>query len=259
LRSIAGISLAFGLSIYCYASVPVVNPDVMEVSSFDETSVLSLYCQLAPDQYFQSRLAILETLDKDFDFGLTTAHGLVDENERILTNCNVLGLDGKLHPIEMTFVPMNYGAGTETDWAVLKVRKFKDEDLRRHKLPLFSEALIREFKTAANLVQFARSRGIGVNNQNCMSLPGDFAGLKSGSILVHDCRAFPGQSGSPLTLRIENQSTIVGIHLGKSFIVRSPVTQKPENLGYFRFVDPEFVLEIESAIRSLSHESQRYD
>lgn len=255
MRVLAAISLiVFGMVSVVYKSestVPVTSNEIIEARPSTDPSVLALYCKYDESRYYQSRVSLFQTRGETQSYGLTTAHGLVDQKDTLLTDCFVQDFKGVTYPIDNIFIPDAFEAGTSSDWAVISISVNPSETIIRYRLPEFSEGQEQEMRRSANVIAFPSARGLGYNGQTCLSLPAAYAGLSDENILAHDCRAIGGQSGSPVSVSYNGNDVLLGFHLGKSFILKSPVTKRPEHLGFFRFLDRQIVLDIDEAVRSL--------
>jgi len=247
------VALVFAFS-QAKATVPISSDELLDIRPSQDPSVLALYCQISGKTYYQSRVALLQSPDAKYDYGITTAHGLVHQDGHELENCYVRDFSGGQFRLEKSFIPANYLAGSSSDWAIISLKKIKSKALLRYSLPAFSDNVERQIRGSATTVTFPSGRGLGFNGQVCLALPGAFAGVIDENILVHDCKAISGQSGSPISTTYGSEDVLLGIHLGKSFVIKSPITKKPEYLGFFRFADQALVAEITIVVRSLHNE-----
>ncbi len=229
------------------ASTPV-SIEALNANPSNNTSVLNLYCRDDDGRYFQSRIALINSSDPKADYAITTAHGFTPTNGKHLTNCYVRSFK-HVYKLTDVFIANDFKPGSATDWAIIKLPRITKNDIVRYKLPEFSLPSQNAFKQQANIVTFPKARGLGHNSQTCLSLPGAYVGIIESNVLAHDCRVTGGQSGSPLATSYLGQDVLIGIHLGQSFIVQSPVTLRPERMGYFRFFDRVMVENIDTAIK----------
>lgn len=234
-----------------YATTPISSDDLLNIRPSNDPSVLALYCHHSGNSYYQSRVAMVQSADRGKDYGLTTAHGLINQLGSVMENCFLRDFQGGRYPIANVYIPSDFIAGTSTDWAVLSIDRITVPGLVRFKLPEFSSDREKEIKVTTTSVTFPTARGLGYSGQTCMALPAAYAGLTADNILVHDCRAIGGQSGSPISTSHHDEDVLMGIHLGKSFVFKSPITKKPEHYGFFRFIDQDIVDDIQLALRSM--------
>lgn len=213
-----------------------------------DSTILELRCYLGETHYYQSKLALIKTADHRFDYGLSTGHGVQIDGLDFSNDCIAQDYKGQNYRINALYVPQDIAPGGERDWALIRLEKVKASEIVRFSLPSFHLASADAFRNTIQKVTFAKARGIGFNTQICQSLPADHAGMDEGNILAHNCRAISGQSGSPISVSLDNQPILVGIHLGTGFVMHSKYTGKSESLGYFRFIDSNMVSEINDVI-----------
>lgn len=228
--------------------VESLNEDAVELPH--RPSVLTLSCPASENEYYQSKISLLATDSKQYDFALTTAHGIVqglDPNGQL---CFVTDIQGERRELLKVAFAEGYRPGTSTDWAVLKLKKVKAHSYTRFALAEIESNVLSNNEPLA--VSFPKAIGIGYNTQSCKIYPSEMLGIETPSILSHDCRVVPGQSGSPIAVVKDDESILVGMHLGSAFTYRSPITLQPEHMGYFRSIDPEMHKEIIHAIETLN-------
>jgi len=115
------------------------------------------------------------------DFALVTGHALPLERP-----CFVQDFEGNQRDVDLIDYAKAFEVGTPNDWAITDY--------------------ISDFEAADIL--FAEARGLPKNSQACRllpTLPSFKKEQKRPLPIFHDCDAIPGQSGSPLTARIEEQ------------------------------------------------------
>lgn len=242
------LSAILFLPVLAAASTPV-TIEALNANPSNTTSVLNLYCHNDDGQYFQSRIALIKSSDPNSDYAVSTGHGFTPTNGKSLTNCHVKSF-GKSYQLSGIHIANAFVPGSATDWAIIKLPRIRDAGIVRYKLPNFSKPSQLAFQHQANLVTFPKARGLSHNSQTCLSLPAAYAGIKETNIMAHDCRVIAGQSGSPVAASHNGQDVLIGIHLGQSFILQSPVTRRPESFGYFRFFDQKMVQDIDLAVRN---------
>jgi len=187
----------------------------------------------------QSRLAVLETSSKIYDYGLTTGHGVPEHRP-----CIVRDFDGRLSPISKIAFAENYESGTRTDWAILRFKKIKTPNLVRYNINSVDS------NTSFNgmEINFARAKGLPDNKQKCHLETLDF---KNGEEKTsHSCQSIQGQSGTPVTKTINGVEKLIGLHVGQLWMIVSPKTSKPDRKGYINLLDEDMVNEINDIIRN---------
>ncbi|MEP4051721.1 MAG: hypothetical protein ABJN22_05710 [Litorimonas sp.] len=202
------------------------------------THMLRLMCEGAePKNPIQSRVAILDVGDPLYDFGFATGHGIPSERP-----CEVKDFAGRTRSVDLIRLADGYQAGEKTDWAIVRFEKISTKHLVRYDLEPIEE--FAPFKDQE--FSFAEARGLSENAQSCKLAILDF---DNGRYRVtHDCRAVPGQSGSPITRVIDGKHKLVGLHIGHLWMFKSPETGRPDRKGYINLLDKNSVKEIESLI-----------
>ena len=66
--------------------------------------------------------------------------------------------------------------------------------------------------------------------------------------MTHDCKAIPGQSGSPITYIDEGEHKLVGLHIGNLWMHKSPETGRPDRKGYINLLNQKTLVEIQAVI-----------
>lgn len=210
----------------------------------------NLYCQAFDDKFYRSKLVLIQTTSQHFDYALTTAHGIEKGQYDRFSSCFIRHSSGEKVNLVDVYIPDDYKAGTQSDWAVIKLEKVKQKHVARFKLHVEDSEQFSHGKSIA--VTFPKARGINDMSQNCRAMSSAYLGVRNEQILAHNCRAIGGQSGSPVFVKYEAEDMLIGIHLGKSFVYRSPITRKPEYLGYFRVIDKDMIAEINHAVASFT-------
>lgn len=249
-RSAKSFCLAFCvlISISANAATWIDTNSFLEAMPEKDPTVLQLNCRYDDRRFYQSRLALIRTHDARFDYGLSSGHGVLIKGLDFAKDCIVKDYKGRKYALNALYVPNDITPGGERDWAIIRLEKISDPDIVRFSLPEFSKDASVAFRRTIRDINFPKARGIGYNTQLCHSMPADHAGLEFGNILAHDCRAISGQSGSPISVSLEDAPVLVGLHLGTGFIIRSKYTGKAERLGYFRFIDEQMLAEINTII-----------
>jgi len=189
----------------------------------------------------QSRLAVLKTSSKLYDYGLTTGHGVPEDRP-----CIVRDFDGRYAAIDVITYAQNYKSGTRTDWAILRFEKITTPNLVRYDI----NSVQTDISIDGMEINFARAKGLPDNKQKCHLEILSFS--NNNQKISHSCRSFNGQSGTPVTKIINNQEKLIGLHVGQLWMHTSPVTGKPDRKGYINLLDEEMVAEIKDIIRQNS-------
>jgi len=173
---------------------------------------------------YQSK-AVLFSLRKPLmkqgrDIAVVTGHGLEASQ-----NCYIQDFQGHSEKITSISFAKDYKAGTETD--------IKSLD-------------------KAN-ISFAQARGLPSNTQICrlalitLSVPKH----KNSQYVSHNCKAIPGQSGSPLTRIVNGRHKLIGFHLGNIWTLNSPITGKPGSINFLRPYDKKMSEDIQRIIETM--------
>lgn len=206
--------------------------------------MLVLKCANSETSVFLSRLAVLDIpQSRKMDFALVSGHALPLQRP-----CFVQDFEGQRRNVDLIDYAKNYKVGTTHDWALISFRKMKTKNLIRYPLSPITDHII-DFKTAD--ISFAKARGLPENSQICRLLP-LIGPLKTHtnapSPYFHNCRAIPGQSGSPMTTQVNGQDYLVGLHIGRSWFFKSPYTGRADRHGSVALFSSEMVDEINDII-----------
>jgi len=225
---------AIGTTSLTYASTTTQNPSDLT------TNILALKCYNPEGTITVSRIAVLDVSELDdsihnkkYDFALVAGHGLNADRP-----CHVSDFNGNKSRLLFHTLPRNYESGTQNDWGLIKFKKLKTRNMVRYKLiPAISK-----FDDLEDLdevdVNFARARSLPDNLQTCQIKSLTFSNTtQSNKVLSHNCMAIGGQSGSPLTYEIGNETRLIGLHLGTLWMINSPLTGKPDRVGFVKVFD----------------------
>lgn len=184
-----------------------------------------------------SRVAVLDIGDQKYDFAFATGHAVPSERP-----CIVRDFVGGQSRVSLIKLADGYKSGETTDWAVIRFDKINTKGLVRYALnPIEDiEALAEKEYT------FAQASALPENSQKCSLSILDFS--EDHRRVVHDCRAIPGQSGSPITRWVDGVPMLVGLHIGHLWMLESPITRRPDRKGYINLLDQKTVGEIEAVI-----------
>lgn len=205
------------------------------------THMLRLLCEGAEQKSAsQARIAVLNVGDPVYDYGFATGHAVPSERP-----CKVKDFAGRVRPVNWIQLANGYQPGEKTDWAIIRFDKISTKHLVRYELePIEVFGSLQEQKFS-----FAQARGLSENAQNCKLSILDFDNGRHR--VTHDCRAIPGQSGSPITRVVDGNHKLVGLHTGHLWMFNSPETGRPDRKGYINLLDAKTVEEIESLIAEL--------
>jgi len=201
------------------------------------THMLQLICDGTKKTNFQSRLAVLDIGHSDYDFGFATAHAIPPERP-----CKVKDFQGNSEKVDFIKLANNYKSGEQTDWAIIRFDKISTKSLARYKLAPIDDSSL----TENNEFYFAKARGLPENSQACKLSILDFSNGRRRA--THDCRAIPGQSGSPITQVVKGEHLLVGLHIGHLWMQESPETGGTDRKGYINLLDQDTVQEIQGVI-----------
>jgi hypothetical protein len=177
--------------------------------------------------------------DPLYDFGFATGHAVPDERP-----CTVNDFDGESQDVNLIRLADNYKGGEDTDWALIRFDKMSNQSLVRYKLKPFEGLGSLDGKK----FYFARARGLSENAISCELSILDFSDGRRK--FTHDCKAIPGQSGSPVTYVVDGEHRLVGLHIGNLWMHKSPETGRPDRKGYINLLNQETLDEIEMIIEA---------
>ena len=199
--------------------------------------MLRLICEGAEKNERQSRIAVLDIGDPLYDYGFATGHAVPPERP-----CAVKDFSGGTRAVNLIRLADGYQPGENTDWAIIRFDKISTKSLVRYGLePIETLGPLEQARFS-----FAKARGLSENAQKCQLSILDFEDGRHR--VTHDCRAIPGQSGSPITRIVNGQHKLVGLHIGHLWMFKSPETGRPDRKGYINLLDRNTVKEIEQLI-----------
>lgn len=201
--------------------------------------MLRLQCKAGDEFKLLSRVAVLNIASESYDYGLVTGHGVPPDRP-----CQVRDFEGRSADVSIISLAKDYKIGSQTDWALIRFEKISTPRLIRYDLVPFTE-----IASLDNMrVEFALARGLPENRQSCNLEILDFS--KDERRVSHNCRSVPGQSGTPVTRRIDGRDTLVGLHIGQLWMLQSPKTGRPDKKGYINLFNLQTVEEIEALIKT---------
>ncbi len=201
------------------------------------TNMLRLECEGQGNAIRTSRIAVLETGDDDYDFGFATGHSLPTERP-----CLVKDFEGRRKKVNLIRFAEGYQSGDSTDWAIIRFKKISTKTLVRYKLDTIQD--LDELQTSR--FYFSQAFGLPENAQSCKLSVLDFSNGRRR--VIHDCRAVPGQSGSPVTRIVDGEHKLIGLHIGHLWMFESPETGRPDRKGYVNLLDENTIAQIETVI-----------
>jgi len=220
----------------------------------DMTHMLALKCRLSDGKTILSRIAVFQTDDENgLDYALVTGHGLVwmNNKKRKDSPCIVQDFSGNQRPVLNYALSDNYKEATQSDWGIIRFKAMPTKALIRYELPNIAWQSLSEEKIP---VRFAVARGLKTNAQDCEILPQKYnvlAGHEFKSVVAHNCQAIGGQSGSPLSLHAEAKDLLLGIHIGRTWTLNTPITGKPGFQGFARIIDDKMLGDIQKMMKEM--------
>jgi len=199
--------------------------------------MLRLQCAQFGDLQTHSRIVVLDIDHPKYDYALAAGHAVPEDRP-----CKALDFEGRDSDIDLIQFAAGYESGAQTDWAVIRFERINTPKLTRYKL----EPLGDETSLEGTTIKFADARGLPENGQICRL---EILRFREGfRRIVHDCRSIPGQSGSPVTRRVDGEDQLVGLHVGQLWMIESPASGRPDRRGYINLLNSEMVEEIENVI-----------
>lgn len=206
-------------------------------------------CQSEGTKIKISRFSVIDvkhlTGSKKIDYGLITGHGLPFKQP-----CYVQDFNGrKRNVIDIWYAP-DYQSGGDNDWAVFTFKHMSTPNLTRYKLDAATN-IVPETLEKQN-IKFAAARGLPYTTQDCQLTELKFSTPSKKTkrrVMTHDCQSIPGQSGSPVIFKDDNEEHLIGFHIGQMWLFKDPKTKRPNQRGYFRLIDESLVSEVESIIQ----------
>ncbi|MEP6341793.1 MAG: hypothetical protein ABJ275_00625 [Maricaulaceae bacterium] len=224
-----------------------------KIGDVKDINTLKIRCLETKTRGVESRAGLLSLKTEfknleHYDVAITTGHGLIDKTGQLRENCTVIAHGQDDRDILKIIFANDYMSASTNDWALIVFPKFESVNVVRYTTPSFFD--IEKFETLADLntdVLFAQAKGLFAGHQTCQILPrekGGFYDEKYAGILSHNCKAFPGQSGSPVSSKIEGQDVLLGIHLGQSYALHNRTSSPTKQYGYFRIFDDRMLGEV---------------
>lgn len=219
-----------------------------EITKTTPTHAIFLKCRLGENRISQSKGAILDLpkglSESKKDFALVTGHGLHPK-----ADCYISDFQGNSRKVLTKTFAKDYQSGTPTDWALISFKRIKGPHIKRYNLENYLENPSTLNDTA---ISFARARGLPQNDQNCKIAVIALKTRKvSQPVFSHNCRAIPGQSGSPLTQEFEGDNHLIGLHLGNVWTLKSPLTGKPGRLNILKPYDKQMADEVRQTLNQM--------
>lgn len=231
------------------------------VKQSDAIRTISVKCAHTETSYVIFRASILSIADNfngmgSYDIAITAGHGLLDDNGSFHKDCYISTVDGQREDVLLSLLPDDYKSGSPSDWGLVIFPRLKSKNIIRYNsfealdISKFEELASNHFK-----VLFPLARGIFSQSQECRLHPREKAGLSGYQyygFLSHDCSVTRGQSGSPVSLHVNDVPILVGLHIGQSYALNIPATPGSRPYGYLRVVDDELIDEVSALLSQLT-------
>lgn len=212
---------------------------------------LVLSCTADKGGLWSSRLSIIES-DEIYDYGLTTAHSMIDQSLCTVSDDGHDRKDILSYRLSPTYDP-EVPSSTFEDWSVVKFNSFERPGVYRFNL---QEAVGDDetIKTA----DIPRGRGLLVNEKPCSINYRDARVPPLGDRVAyptHDCRTQGGQSGTPMTV-VGDDGTLrlFGMNTGRTFFYSEWNGHGPQWYGRFIPLTRERVSAIQEQIDTMKAE-----
>ncbi len=173
---------------------------------------------------------------------LATAHGLGGDAARC-----VVAYRGQR--LTISYLQRGRGAGTQADWAVLRLAGRFDNTAPRLLWQVLGADELRGFfrrRTQVHLLKFAN----GETGRACRvrQPPADLSDESDRSlVMTGDCITFPGMSGAPVLASLNNRPVLVGVHIGQRFSL-NPAAEVPLSANLMRLLGPQIERAIQQAL-----------
>lgn len=232
--------------------VPDTHFELPQITKSTPNHAIFLKCKADLRSVYLSKGVVLDSPNelkaRNRDFAIVTGHGLEEGAE-----CYVSDFQGNSHKVLSTTFASDYKSGTDTDWAVISFKKIKGPHIVRYPVEEYLSGLS---SLNNKNVSFAQARGLPQNNQKCQLAVMNVKSINNISPFIgHNCRAIGGQSGSPITSYESGQHKLIGLHLGNSWTLKSPITGKPGKINFLRPYDQDMYLEVRKMLRELKEQN----
>lgn len=274
------LSLAGGLIALLLVAIPASSSNISDYSPEqihsnnrhsnthqNEINALRLRCKVPGNKTRTSYATILKletsnNAKQKYDIAITTGHGLLGKDGKLLKECFVRFPGSKPYPVTAAKLAPNYRPGSPSDWAALIIPKIRNDDLVRYAVGnKLTQKAFTDMAEKRPSVLFAAARGLPINTQHCTLEPRRDAGMGHKihvGLFSHTCRAIAGQSGSPISILQNNEPIALGIHIGNSMIYGYPTLDTPLHYrGYMRGIDEEFMVEFSAVLAELNTQLQK--
>ena len=246
-KNILWMAAVFAIGQTAWASSVIKYEKRQPALQHTEANSVLLQCFLSPNKVQRSRAVLLQMAGDDdvkstHEVAVTTGHGLIDPYGNVFSNCEIMGPSGRTYPVRSIKLAPNYQPGTTTDWAVISFEKLHKESVQHYVVMSDINGGAAENLARRKIpVLFSKARGLPQNGQSCTLYPKKYAGFTEAhydGFLAHNCRAIPGQSGTPVSVMSNGRPILVGIHIGHSFVLKvQGVERPPRFFGYMRIID----------------------
>lgn len=182
----------------------------------------------------------LDLRDTDRDIVLATAHGLPTALEAVQRDCRVLGTRGRQYRIEDARRSTTDDSDLVRDWAVLLIGRRLEGEVSRLRLGQVTPEGLAELVTAEAPLRLVL-RYADLRQGDCRLARPEEDRPERGltSLMFYSCRGAPGLSGSPILIGVDGHATLIGIHLGWTFVPMAGARPRPLSVG--RAIDAEIV------------------
>ncbi len=213
-----------------------------------------------PDISHLSRGTVLDlgTATADRDIVLTTAHGLPDSRDDAVRYCTISGERGRLYRVERVW-HAERGPGVSSDWAVLLVKGRLAGDVGRLSVARLAGEQLTKLARDRAPIRLLLRHADPTQGDCSLRVAGPGYEASPTDLMMYQCRlglsGTPGLSGSPLLVRVNGRSLLVGIHVGWSLETLDDGRFHPVSIG--RPVDDAISAAIESAATAVAERPGR--
>ncbi len=189
------------------------------------------------------RGVVVDTGDSPHEVILTTLHGFPATADVVTERCAVAGVKDRRYPIRAIWRPSFRARGAVDDWAVVVTgRKFR-EQIWRQRVRSEPVALEGQPDDLAAKVRLPL-RFLGTERSCALRTPESVGVDLEAGLFSHTCRSWSGHSGSPVLAVDEHGAFILGIHVGRRWMI-----QTGQSLRIGRVIDSEIL----DAVRQATH------
>lgn len=174
-----------------------------------ERGVALLRCEDPESSAFWlSRATVLDAgAAANADVLLTVAHGLPSSAAEVERDCRATA-QGRDYAIAAVWGVGREVSVPEHDWAVVLLTSRIRGDVRRWRASAAAESWLEQL-VDGNVAVRVVLRYAGEAQTDCR-----LEGWTQQRLLVHTCRTYPGESGSPLVVGVDHSLVLIGVHIG---------------------------------------------